>query len=722
MAQKRNFAGEPAVVGETLQSLCIRQKREDNRELEKKLTKLPKTALTEAQAQRLPAFLITKDIQCVCEDEKYAALWLGTAKGLWRVCESEPEPLDRVRHFRASAYMLDNNAQAVTGDGDGGVFVLTDTSVSHIQMKKMSLKEKAVFLSDMDYTHVQRRGMLSGAYWDEKAKTWKGSESDNDGLWTSLVAMGDICRYAVLRDGGTASKEEVALARKHAMRWTEAILLLACVTGRKGTVASFVRYNKPRTNRASEKYLLEGKNGALNLPDTGPTGCVVSSIGPKYPENWGDEGMPEIVFRNIEGYIARSYHVNDPENDRVPWGEGVFFRKMYDDKGNLVSFRVPSGTYKGDDMAAPLTVDSSVPIPERLKKLYTEGINPATGKNFTDGDIIYKCDTSNDELVAHYAIWHLAYDVFGEEDPELREIIVNIVTAHAKHFTDNDYCHTDAGGQPTSWARMSREYYLNAFSNGYTDAPLGTMILLQLYKVAHYITGDKQWGDEYKKLALDEPYRYADLAAEHYERYAIVARSFVDNEDNDDEVFEQVTRMMNYSDIRMAAVAYYTIFQLETDPVLIEKYKKGADSWWNLIKYARDVEWLLVYQLCYNDKDVLDGCGRRLKDMLAWQLSRYPVCARQFFIDNADRPDVREEDNILWQKDKNIPHAVAMDERGSLGSNFFGARLGNTGKNLHECYNMIFPYWIGRYNSLLAEEGKDSGLSFDELMTYNNQD
>lgn len=719
---KRNFKGEPAIMKETLQRLCVRQKREDNKELEGKLLKLPKTTLSSAQKARLPAFLSEDAVSCVYEDEKTSVLWLGTDKGLWRINEKEEEPLDAAQHFRAGAYMLDNNVLAVCGDGEYGVFVLTDTSVSHIEMKYMSAKEKAEFLSDMNYNCVQRRGMLSGARWDEKNRRWKGRESDNDGLWTSLVAMGDICRYAVLRDSKTANKKELAKAREHAVRWTEAILLLAYIPGRKGKVPAFVRYNKPHTNRASKEYLLEGKDGTLNIPEKGPTGYVLSSLGPKHPENWATQGLPEVEFVNISGYIARSYHVNDPENDPVPLGDGVFFKKMYDDTGKLISFRIPSSTSKGDDMDAPLYVDSSMPVPDRLRKLYTDGINPATGKNFTDADIIYKCDTSNDELVGHYAVWHLAYDVFAAEDPELGEIIKNIVALHAQHFTDNNYCLTDAGGQPTSWARMSREYYLNAFSNGFTDGPLGTIILLQLYKVAHHITGDKKWDGEYRKLALDEPYRYADLAAEHYGRYAMIAKSLIDDEENEEQVFVQIAKMMNYSDTRMAAVAYYTLLQLETDETLVEKYKKGADSWWNLIKYGRDVEWLLVYQLCFNDKDILDGCGRKCKDMLKWQLNHYPICARQFYIDNSDRPDLREEDGLMWEKDKNIPYAVSVDERGSLGANFFHAKQGSSGRSLHECYNMILPYWIGRYNGVIADEGKDSGLTFDELMKYNNQE
>lgn len=719
---KRDYQGTPVEIKETLQRLAIRQTRQDNPERVKLLESLPKTTLNAAQIKRLPEFLTQDMVTCVYENEQ-GVLWLGSKEGLWRICETEHEPLDRVQSFRATAYMLDNEVQAVDGDGDNGVYVLTKTSVAHIAMKYMSAKEKAIFLSDVDVKHVQRRGMLSGARWDEKNNRWVGRESDNDGLWTALVAMGDICRYAVLRDAPSSTKEEVASAKEVATRWTEAILLLAYIPSWKGLVPSFVRYNQPGSNRASKEFLKEGKEYKINMPETGPVGYKVSTVGPVNPEDWATEGMPEIVFRNVEGYIARSYHVNDSENDPIPHSDGVFFRKKFTPDGKLISVRIPSTSEKGDDVPPLLNIDSSMEIPERLRKLYTDEVNPKTGKNWGDDDITFKSDTSNDELVGHYAVWHLAFDILGPEDPELAQMIKTIAHRHAKHFTDNDYCHTDAGGQPTSWARMNREYYLNKYSLGFSDAPLGLSILLQLYKVAHHVTGDEQWNKEYRKLALDEPYRYADILREHFERYRIMAKDLVDDENSDEEIFNRVLKIMNYSDVRMAAVSYYTLAQLETDPLLLEKYRQGADSWWELEKYARDVEWSLIYQVINNEKEQFDGFGRSCIDMLKWQINRYPVSSRQLFIDNSSRPDMREDEGFMFYKDDTRPYAMAMDERGSVGTNFFHAKQGQAGvRRLHNSYNLIMPYWLARYNKLIVEKGKDSDLSFDELFKVLDQE
>jgi len=631
MSSQRNYTGRPAQMRETPQRFVVRKPIAKWADKADELAALAFSPFTDEQIALLPDFLPEDAVLCHTESPQ-GVFWVGTNEGLWRIDPANAEPYDRVQCFRAYGYLLDNRVKSLQPDGQGGVFALTETGVSHIAWRLMSAAQKASLYSEVNYNYMNRRGMLSGGTYHSGKQAWAGHASDNDGLWTSLVAIGDLCRYAVLRDDPKASPEQRQRAKELATLWTEACLLLCCIPGWKGSVPAFVRYNKAGSNRCSDEYLIESRPGATNLPANGPVGLVTHEPAPQKLDDWATaDAMPEIVFRNVEGYIARSYHVNDPENDPVPYNDGVFFRKKYTPDGKLVSVRVPTSSSKGDDIPPLLTVDSSMPIPQRLRRLYTD-------EGWGDDDIIYKCDTSNDELVGHYAMWQLAYDILGPEDSELAQIIADIAARHAKHIADNDFCLIDAGGQPTSWARMSREYYANRGSDGFLDAPLGLSILLQLFKVTHHVTGDSQWDDIYRKLALEEPYRYADLMAEYYERHEVLAREF--GAESDEEIFNSIIQFMNYSDIRMSAISYYTLMQLEHDPVLVEKFRAGADSWWKVMRYSRDVEWYLTYQLAYNDREVKDGHGRPLADILAWQLSRFPINPRGFQINNATRPDI----------------------------------------------------------------------------------
>jgi len=719
MSNQRDYTGRPAEMRETPQRFAIRKPIDEWADKAEELAALAFPALSAEQAALLPGFLPADTVLCHAQSPQ-GVLWVGTGEGLWRLDAGNPEPYDRVQCFRACAYLLDNHVKSLQPDGEGGVYALTEMGVSHIAFKTMSAKQKACLYSEVNYRCMNRRGMLSGGIYRPEKKAWTGHESDNDGLWTSLVAMGDLCRYAVLRDDPKASPQERQCARELATLWTEACLLLCYIPGWKGAVPSLVRYNKAASNRCSDEYLKEGRPYATTLSKDGPLGLVTHVPAPSNPADWAvSNAMPEVAFRNVEGYIARSYHVNDPENDPVPYSDGVFFRKMYTPEGNLISLRVPSTTYKGDDIPPLLSVDSSMPIPERLRRLYTcEG--------WGDDDIIYKCDTSNDELVGHYAVWQLAYDILGPEDPELGAIIADIAARHAKHIADNDFCHIDAGGQPTSWARMSREYYTNRGSDGFLDAPLGLSILLQLFKVAHHVTGDSQWENLYRKLALDKPFQYADVLAEYYERHVVLGEELAGKALPESEMFNYIIQFLNYSDIRMSAISYYTLMQLERDPVLVEKYRMGADSWWRVLKYSRDVEWYLTYQLVYNDREIKDGYGRPLADVLAWQLSRFPVNPRGTRIGNSTRPDVRAENDRLFDPGTGVPLALPMDERGSMGSDVYSAVTGTPQtpgrKTLQKSYNMIMPYWLGRYHGLLADSGADGPVGFDDVMELANQD
>ncbi|MBR6708341.1 MAG: hypothetical protein IKL84_01525 [Clostridia bacterium] len=710
---KRNYLGAPSPVRSTLQRMAMLWPLGKNPQKEADLRAIPTVTLTNAEQALLPAYIAPADVTCAARDDK--KLWIGTNEGLWLLDPENAEPLDRIQCFRATAYVCDNAIKAITPDGDNGVWVLSETGLSHIIMRIMSVRKKAELMSEINAKYMSRRGMLSGGIYDAAKKTFVGECSDNDGLWTALFAMGDLARYAVLRDEGKASAEEIRRAKELATLWTEACLLLACIPGWKGTVPALIRYNEPASNKSHNTYLKRGGNPNFNLPSNGPLGLVEYTPSPAVPEDWAEtNAMHEIIFKNVEGYIARSYHV-DRSDDEPDYADGVFLKKLRTPEGKLISVRIPSNTWKGDDIPPMHAIDSSMEIPPRLAHLYTDC-------GCTDTDIIYKCDTSNDELTGHYALWYLAYDILGPEDPELAELIRVIAARHARHLADNDFCLTDCGGQPTSWARMNRSYYMNRGSLGPNDAPLGLAILLQCFKVTAYVTGGNHWEQIYRMLALEEPYRYADLLGEYYERcvHALIGDQAANM--TEEEIFRIIVDDANYSDIRMAAIAYYTLCQLETDPLLLKKYSVGAAGWWKFLKYSRDVEWMLVWQLMHPEKEQRDAFGRTCGEMLAWQLTHFPATPRWHRIDNRTRPGTVCRKHTLWY-DANTPCALSLDERGAGDSNVYAPDGGrncqpywkDTRVHLERTYNLNLSYWLGRYHGILTDIGEDGNVTLDDL-------
>ena len=146
---KHDYHGKPASLSARLMRVARRYKREDRPEKAAELAALPKRELGEGEKQRLPKFIAPRDVTCFCVDDKNV-LWIGTNEGLWRIDEREKDELDRVQCFRANACMLDNSVKAVEPDGKNGVWVLTETGVSHIEMRLLSVEHKANLHSAMD--------------------------------------------------------------------------------------------------------------------------------------------------------------------------------------------------------------------------------------------------------------------------------------------------------------------------------------------------------------------------------------------------------------------------------------------------------------------------------------------------------------------------------------------------------------------------------------------
>ena len=106
----------------------------------KKLTKddasVPQ-ALFAQKAEVLPNGL--KAVTCATSD---GAVWLGSANGLTRVASDKEYYRDRIQYFAAPRYLWDNNVLSLYADGNG-VWVETETGVTHIWYSEMTYLEKA---------------------------------------------------------------------------------------------------------------------------------------------------------------------------------------------------------------------------------------------------------------------------------------------------------------------------------------------------------------------------------------------------------------------------------------------------------------------------------------------------------------------------------------------------------------------------------------------------
>jgi hypothetical protein len=146
-------------------------------------------------------------------------VWFGTRMGAIRYDGKNWE----YRQGRRWLPYDDVRSIAVNANGDG--WFATAAGVGVIERRSETLEAKAKFFEDeIDKRHRRTPyGYISFAYLKNPGDTreWTLSDTDNDGLWTSMYGAGECFAYAATRD---------PLARKRAKAAFEALRFLRLVT------------------------------------------------------------------------------------------------------------------------------------------------------------------------------------------------------------------------------------------------------------------------------------------------------------------------------------------------------------------------------------------------------------------------------------------------------------------------------------------------------------
>ena len=642
------------------------------------------------------------------------AVWSNESYGVKRVDENEAAARDTVQYFMGDRHLPRGSVRLIGTDGEGGLWAMSGeqngTAVTHIRLVDLSYTDKAALMSRETQEHVSRRGMVAEANRSgEYADDWKPAETDNDGLWTGMYGAGELMRYATLkREGVTGEKLEAA--REAALQSIKAVLLLSNISLRTGTVDAYIR---PLMNDSNQYYydtrgegiaLRKGADLNLNTPQSGPTGAAGPVEGddylmPFFMDDWAavtkdsDKSQFETRKRTLTGFIARTYRLTD-EFPGANFNDGYYYKI---DTGTKTATVQPTTTskVKWEDLVG-ISVDASGTLPDVLAELL--------GGASLD-DVIYKADTSTDEIIGHLFIYKIAYDILDDNDPEekaVKDVLVDTVRTFAQHMLDNGYCLRDATGQATTWGKTERDYFNNLYA--WEDCALNSTVLLSTFKLASYVTGERMWEDEYRMLALEEPYRYADLAGEYWSRWEALAKR--DGVDANDQAAldEWIRQECNYSDEEMGMLAYYLLFQMEKDGELLEKYRVGLDAWWNSIQYSENPLWYYIYQLAYPDTAQTDAYGNSLIETASWALSRHPVdTVRWSACAGADtHPEIREDGSVSRDRATGEMRVAPFDEREMHKYNGSTYRLdGGSGTRMEGSTTYTLPYWMGRYHDML---------------------
>ncbi len=156
-------------------------------------------------------------------------LWVGTKIGAAR------RNKDGQWNYRMGPrWMIGDEVLDIAAIENGGAWILTKESLTHLVPKKMTLRQKAKIYDEITQKRHVRYGAVTECYFNKKddMDSWKVQDNDNDGLWTSIYLGAKCFEYAVTKD-----PEAKRLAKLH----FDFMARLETASGLPGYVARSVR-------------------------------------------------------------------------------------------------------------------------------------------------------------------------------------------------------------------------------------------------------------------------------------------------------------------------------------------------------------------------------------------------------------------------------------------------------------------------------------------------
>jgi hypothetical protein len=304
-----------------------------------------------------------------------------------------------------------------------------------------------------------------------------------------------------------------------------------------------------------------------------------------------------------------------------------------------------------------------------------EDVQPKDGEWHDTPDRVWrwKGDTSSDEIVGHYFVYPLYYDlVAGEaEKPALRAAIDRITN----HILDNDYQLIDVDGKRTRWGWWGPE----AIWEDPDETGLRALHILSHLRVALHMTGTAQHRARY--LAA-----YDDLVNRH--RYHLLTRNQK----------IMVPGHINHSDDELAFLSFYPLLQYEKDEKLRDVYKQSLERSWQIERPERNPLWNFIYA-------VGAGASEFDRDESLRTLREIPMDQIRWTVRNSHRLDVPLDPMLDRQKRRQALIVLPYDElpMSKWNGNPYNLDGGDAGRSEDDGAYFLLPYWMGRYHKLISE-------------------
>jgi hypothetical protein len=286
----------------------------------------------------------------------------------------------------------------------------------------------------------------------------------------------------------------------------------------------------------------------------------------------------------------------------------------------------------------------------------------------------WKGDTSSDELVGHFFVYGIAYDLLPSEDESDREAIRNAAVNVANNLREHGWNLAGYGGRITTWGRFSLAYFKTTL--GHEDAPLNSLELLFMLRVAYHVSGDRSFLEAYQRLIKQDG--YLPRVTEGFSKLPPLTH-------------------FNFSDEELAFLSFYPVLQYEDGPGFRRLYQAALTNLWRHAEGEHNPLWDYVYNVGtgaenYDAQGALDTLRRIPMDMIYWT------------VHNSQRLDLplSQLPNEAGQRQslKVIPPGERCISK--WNTNPYALDGNSGGKRVDDGTYFLLPYWLRRYYRLVG--------------------
>jgi len=282
----------------------------------------------------------------------------------------------------------------------------------------------------------------------------------------------------------------------------------------------------------------------------------------------------------------------------------------------------------------------------------------------------WKGDTSSDEIVGHYFVYGIYYDLVADasEKNDLRAALERITN----HILDHNYQLVDVDGKRTTWGFWGPDdIWEEAGETG-----LRALHILSHLRVAMHVSENTPAAARYRA-------EYDNLVK--MRRYHLLTRNQK----------IAIPGHINHSDDELAFLSYYPLLEYETDPQLRAIYKQSLERSWQVERPERNPLWNAIYAA---------GTGAQEFDRAESlrTLHEIPMDTITWTVRNSQRLDVPIDPLPDRFKRPQALVVLPYDEipMWKWNTNPYALDGGNGGRSEDDGAYFLLPYWMGRYHKL----------------------